>query len=410
MSLRPRHAPLLLLPMAVLGCLEQGPDASLDSRRLSVGEATACALDRDGGVFCWGRNAQYLEYGVSPGDVPPSSTPVAVPIPRLTALGGGVSQHMCGLLPTGGAVCWGRGGRGQMGNGAAGFTGNPPTSVQSNAEWTSIGVGRLTACAVATTGEGFCWGLNQLGELGDSSLVYGEAQTAPNKVSGGITFASVVPGWLHTCGISTAGALYCWGSNSSGQLGIGSSDSDPHPRPLLVPFAQPVRKVSLSARSTCAITADDRAWCWGYNGVGQLGDGTSNQRLEPTPVGAEVKFTDIAMSSGFADGMQPAITPPSGLAQGGVAHTCAVSTARTVYCWGWNGAGQLGIGTTISQPLPTVVSGASGVGSVALGGAYSCAITDSDLLCWGSNYTGQLGNGTYVDSPVPVRVAFPWSD
>lgn len=377
-----------------------------NGRRLYAGEWTACALDKDGHTQCWGNNSTFQEYGAAMGSSP---LPVAVPIPTLAAIGGGTSHHACGLTSERVAICWGRGTRGQLGGGDLGATGNGPTTVQSEGvSWNDIAVGRLTTCGVATNGDGYCWGLNQHGELGDTLLSSGATVTTPRKVIGGIQFTSIVPGWLHTCGIATSGAAYCWGDNTSGQLGIGLIDEDAHGRPLLVSPSVAFKKLSLGARSTCGITTDNQLYCWGYNGTGQLGDGTTTTRPSPTPIGGSLRFSDVSLGSGFAEGVRAGTVMPTAVVQGGIAHGCALTTDGSPYCWGWNAVGQVGDASTTTQLTPVAVKTTKKMTSISVGGAYSCAVGDNALWCWGSNVIGQLGNSTFDDSPIPVAVVIGW--
>jgi alpha-tubulin suppressor-like RCC1 family protein len=373
------------------------------TRRLAVGAATACALDPVGTVYCWGVNTGFLEYGSS--TVSSSGSPVAVPVQPLLSLSGGWSQHRCGLTATG-AICWGRGGNGQLGNGALGSAGNVPVNVSVQENWADITTGRLTTCGVNTDGDAYCWGLNQYGEVGDTLLPLNTRQLTPNRVVGGIKFSSVVAGWLHTCGVSTTGTAYCWGNNTSGQLGIGIFDTVPHAKPVAVASSLQFRKIALSARATCGITVDDQLLCWGYNGLGQLGDGTTTQRSAPTPVGSGKKWKDVAMSNGFVEGT--AAISPTGIVQGGIAHACAIDDAGAAYCWGWNGAGQLGDATTTNRLVPTAVFGNLKFDSIALGSAFSCAMSGAAIHCWGGNSVGQLGNSTSQDTSQPVKVLTGW--
>lgn len=372
-------------------------------RRLAVGAATACALDPDGKVYCWGVNSGFLEYGSSA--VPSSGSPVPVPMQPMLWLSGGWSQHRCGLTATG-AVCWGRGGNGQLGNGAIGSSGNVPVSLSVQESWADITTGRLTTCGVNTDGDAFCWGLNQFGEVGDTLLPLNSRQLTPNRVVGGIKFSSVVAGWLHTCGIATSGTAYCWGNNTSGQLGIGTFDSVPHAKPTPVVSSMQFRKIALSARATCGVTVDDQLLCWGYNALGQLGDGTTTQRSAPTPVASTKKWKDVAMSNGFVEGT--AAQSPTGLPQGAIAHACAIDDAGAAYCWGWNGAGQVGDASITTRLVPTAVVAAVHFDSIALGSAFSCGTSGFAIYCWGGNSVGQLGNGSSQDTSQPVKVLTGW--
>jgi alpha-tubulin suppressor-like RCC1 family protein len=395
----------LVVLVSVLGCrVDQivSPSSSPPSgRRISVGETTACALDNVGKVFCWGTNSVRMEYGDSS---PASASPVAVSLPTLTAISAGTSQHMCGITPARQAICWGRGQFGQLGGGSFGSVGNPATPVVQGT-WARIAVSRLNTCAVSLNDLAFCWGSNQRGELGSSSIDLGGAVGVASPVETEHVFRSVVPGWLHSCGIATNGAAYCWGDNSSGQLGTGFVDSEIHIEPLLVSFTEQFEQIALGARSTCGITVDHRALCWGFNGTGQLGDGTTTTRATPTAVAGGIKFIAIAMGSGFNGGTT--VAPPS-QTQGGNAHTCAISESRVAYCWGWNGDGQLGDGTRIDRTVPTPVQGGLLFSAVALGGTSSCGMLDNAIWCWGSNSSGQLGNGTTTRSLAPVTVGPPF--
>src|SRR4051812_28880241 len=380
----------------------ESPATGPSGRRLSVGTASVCALDDGGAVWCWGLNSAFVEYGVSAGVSPTSASPVAVPIPTLASVSIGNAQHMCGVTSAALAVCWGRGGEGQLGDGTDGATGNAVTYAQADAQWRSISVSRLSTCAVSTQGKGYCWGLNQRGNIGDTALAIGARVNRPSLVIAGIEFSSVVAGWLHSCGVATSGATYCWGDNTSGQLGIGTSDTDIHPRPLLVSFTEKFAQLSLGSRVTCGITVDKRAFCWGRNATGQLGDGTTTDRTTPTAVGGGLKFSQIATSDGFPANGTAVPVPVGG--QGVVGHTCALATDGTPWCWGWNGAGQIGDGTTFDRLLPVAVQGNIHMTVIALGSASTCGMRDNSIWCWGSNLHGQLGNGSSVDSPVPVAV------
>jgi alpha-tubulin suppressor-like RCC1 family protein len=149
----------------------------------------------------------------------------------------------------------------------------------------------------------------------------------------------------------------------------------------------------------CARKSDDSVWCWGYNGNGQVGDGTSSTHMLP------VQVHDSA-GTGYLQATQ--------LGLGGN-HSCAVLSDTTVSCWGSNGIGELGIGSTTDQPLPSAIPAFSGVTRIVGGGlyqsntadySYSCALeSDGSAWCWGSSNLGELGNGSFtVNSSSPFRV------
>jgi alpha-tubulin suppressor-like RCC1 family protein len=396
-------AAVLLIALAACQRVTEPTNSEGSGRRLSVGESTVCALDPGSVVYCWGSNSTFFEYGSNV--IGASPVPVSIAGQTMLWLSGGWSQHKCGAK-TESLVCWGRGGVGQLGGGAHGATGNLYTNVAALQSWKDVWTGRLITCGINTDDDAFCWGRDQAGELGDPAVLETD-QLVPHPVSGGIKFTSVVPGWLHTCGLTAAGAAYCWGSNTDGQLGSGPTDAAAHPQPQLVPFSIPFKKIALTARGTCAITTDGDLYCWGYNGLGQLGDGTTTQRTSPTLVSATLKFTDVAMTSGFAGGIEPGLPLPT-VSQGGYASTCGVVTDGSVYCWGWNAVGQLGDGTPTDRLTPTKVLSDVKFDGIALGGAYACATSGPSIYCWGSGAAGQLGNGSLATATAPVKVQTPW--
>lgn len=407
------HGALVVAIVAVVACGEDnitGPAvAGSTGRRLTVGEATVCALDLAGKVYCWGNNSTWWEYGADSATLPRSASPVAVPVPALSRLGGGMGPHMCGLTLANTAVCWGRGGSGELGGGTLpdSSSGNAAIVVLGGVVWADISVSRLSTCGLLQSGAGYCWGSNQRGEIGDTLVAINARTASPFAVDGGKVFTSIVPGWLHACGIATSGAAYCWGDNSSGQLGIGFADLDIHRGPLLASFTERFLELSVGSRSTCGITTDHRALCWGLNSTGQLGDGTTISRHLPTEVAGGLKFVHIATGSGFGGGTN--VFVPGGGGQASAAHTCALTETGVPYCWGWNGAGQVGDGTTADRLSPVAVQGNLRLSAIALGGSATCGMRGNAVWCWGSNFVGQLGNGTLVNSSVPVAVVGPFS-
>ena len=204
-----------------------------------------------------------------------------------------------------------------------------------------------------------------------------------------LAFRQVSAGPLrHTCGVTTDDRAYCWGINEDGQLGDGTTTSSR--APVAVAGGHRFRHVSTGSFHTCGLATDNRAYCWGLNEFGQLGDGTTTQRLTPVAV------------AGVAGGQQF-----RQVAAGGT-FTCAVGQADGKgYCWGGNGAGMLGDGTTTTRLTPVAVAGGRQFRQVSAGSSHGCGVTPSDrAFCWGQNGTGQLGDGSNPRvSLVPVLVA-----
>ena len=209
-----------------------------------------------------------------------------------------------------------------------------------------------------------------------ASAVEEEATLSNSAAAAPLSFYQVSGGNIHTCGLTTDNRLYCWGNNGSGQLGDGTTIERHTP----VPVAPELRflQVSAGAQSTCAVTTGYQAYCWGYNGWGNLGDGTVTRRLTPVPVAGGRQFRLVETD-------EP--------------HGCAVTLAdNRVYCWGFNGEGALGDGTTTSSRVPVAVAGTLRFRQVSTGRWHTCGVTTDDrAYCWGYNQRGQLGDRSEVD-------------
>jgi len=295
-----------------------------------------------------------------------------------TAVSTGVN-HTCALTPAGAAYCWGWGGDGQLGTGfrrpapAPLAAAETPLAVAGGHAFVAIAAGYQHSCGVTQGAEAYCWGDNSSGQLGDGSNIN---RLLPVLVTGGLQFASITVGEFHSCGRTTANAAYCWGNNGWGQLGDGSGRSNTSP--VRVDGALLLRTVRAGLQHTCGVTTGDAAFCWGDNQYSQLGDSTDTNRLAPVPVAGGHTFATVA--SGFF-------------------HSCAVSLDRTAHCWGYNGTGGLGDGSDVDSPVPVTVAGGllfkTGDSNLASGGEHSCALSPAgDAYCWGLNHRGQLGNGS----------------
>jgi alpha-tubulin suppressor-like RCC1 family protein len=256
-----------------------------------------------------------------------------------------------------------------------------------------VAAGARHGCSLTSAGEVVCWGANEFGQAGQDPSA---EPATPARVLGlgpsiGLPVANVAAGDTHSCAVTDQGAVYCWGRNFRGQLGTGVTEDSDTPQPVQGPLAAiPIQTVALGASHTCSLTEDSQVWCWGHNGHGQLGDGTTAWRVEPVEV------------EGFPDGVTATT-----LAAGGN-HTCAIGSDGAVYCWGANYYGQSAGDDVTSVITPTVVPLAPELGApnlLAVGDGHTCVATDqAQTLCWGRNNAGQLGNGITQDSSVPVPV------
>ena len=292
------------------------------------------------------------------------------------------SQHSCVTAVTGGIKCWGHNDGGQLGDNTAKESAVPVAVAGLSSGMLALAASGDT-CAVTVAGALLCWGHNESGQLGTGTQ---QGSLTPKGVSGlGSGVMGVAAGGLHTCAVTSAGAVLCWGENSSGELGNGTTGAS------LVPVAvkglsSGVTAVASSSLTTCALVEGGGVKCWGHNLDGEVGDGTTKDSSTPVDVkGLSTGVTAIGV---------------------GTSHTCAVTKEGGVKCWGNNSFGQLGDNSTTVHHEPVDVVGlGSGVVAVALGFDHTCAVlTTGAVKCWGGNFYSQLGNGTTDQSLVPVDV------
>lgn len=301
-----------------------------------------------------------------------------VPLQPVTALANGVN-HACAIAEGGKVYCWGYNLYGQLGSGDDTSTIDPTPVRGLPGPAVSVAAGMHHSCAVVA-GKVWCWGNNDFGQLGNSNPDGNLAPVAVQGLDGNAT--AVTAGYYHTCALVDNG-IKCWGSNAYGSLGNGTDDDSYQPvgvTGLSGPFSQ----IAAGLLHTCAINAEG-LWCWGYNFSGQIGNSTRINQYEPVVI----------------DGL-PA--PVQRIAPGSE-HSCAALTNGSVYCWGANGAGQLGTGGSDPATHPVAVTGLAGAASaVASGALHSCAKVADRVQCWGDNTYNQIGS--HPDgSAVPVNLS-----
>ena len=301
-------------------------------------------------------------------------------IPRLVSSDGfdqlvAGQYFTCGHKPDGSVLCWGSvNDHGQLGRGFAGGGSFTPTPVQGGVSFARIAAGANHACGVDVGGVAYCWGLNSSGQLGDSSST---DRYAPHVVARGLSFASVTAGGAHTCGILTDSTVYCWGANGSGQLGNGSVNADSAPH-AVTGFSAHV--IAATSFTTCADSAGPGpVYCWGDDTYGEAGNfGTTSV---PLRIG----------SNGFYDGLT-----------GSLGNTFCISNTG---CYGDNSVGQFGNGTTNSFGPIGGSTPLTSIQQLSGGAHHWCALTTGHTLyCWGYNVTGELGDASTSSSYLPARV------
>jgi alpha-tubulin suppressor-like RCC1 family protein len=292
-------------------------------------------------------------------------------------------DHTCGLTSRGAAYCWGYNGYGELGDGTTTDSGvNGPQAVIGGLKFTSIQTGGYYTCGLTSRGAAYCWGYNEYGQLGDGTTTDSN-NNGPQAVIGGLKFASISVGYYHACGLTSRGAAYCWGYNGGGELGDGTTTDSNNNGPQAVIGGLKFASISAGYYYTCGLTTRGTAYCWGDNYYGQLGDGTTTDSDEngPQAVIGGLKFASLSAESYY--------------------HTCGLTSRGAAYCWGYNFEGQLGDGTRddSEEAGPQAVIGGLKFASIQTGGYHTCGLTSRGAAyCWGYNSSGQLGDGTTTNS------------
>lgn len=298
--------------------------------------------------------------------------------------------HTCARRRTGQLYCWGMDDWGQLGDGGTNTNQSQPVEVAGGRTgWSGVSAGGGSTCAVRLGGRLFCWGDDSTAQLGDGGT--DTSQSSPVEVIGGRTdWASVTVGDGHTCARRTTSRLFCWGRDDHGQAGDGGGVDPSRGTPVQVAGNRTDwSKVTAGSAHTCARRADGRLFCWGFGIYGQRGDGThlANRGAPFEVLGGRTDWASVSA---------------------GGQHTCARRTTGRLFCAGYDGSGQLGVGGgQTDRATPTQVAGSRTDWSVvSAGGAHTCALRSSGrLFCWGANAYGQVGDGGAAFSqPTPVEV------
>ena len=385
---------------------------------ISAGDKYTCALTSGSGIKCWGWNA-YGQLGDgtntdrnTPVDVSglvsgvsaisascalmtsgavkcwgsSSNTPVdVIGLPNGIGAISATGSHACALTSSGGVKCWGRNYNGILGDGTNTDSSTPVDVIGLTSGVSAISAGGNNSCALTSGGGVKCWGWNDYGQIGNgTNNTYSNTPVDVSGLFSGLSTISV--GSQHACTLTNGGGVKCWGRNGEGQLGDGTTPYRNTPADVSG-LTSGVSAIAAGGYQTCAL-ADGGSKCWGSNGYGQLGDGTYTNRHTPVDV--------IGLTSGV-----------SAIATG-LGHTCALTSGGGVKCWGLNAFGERGDGTnnTYSNTPVDVIGLTSGVSAISAGDNTTCALTFAgSVKCWGRNNLGQLGNGTTTDSNTPVDVS-----
>jgi alpha-tubulin suppressor-like RCC1 family protein len=356
--------------------------SALVFRQVSAGAHHTCGVTVDDRAYCWGE-AGGGELGTGSSMV---NQPHPVPVAgghRFLSVSTGAS-YTCGLTTDRLAYCWGANTWGQLGDGTT-MLKLAPVRVAGTRRFRVLRAGNRHTCGVTTSNVAFCWGFNGDGALGDGTTAN---RTRPVRVAGGLSFTQARAGGNHSCGWTTAGKAYCWGANNEGQLGDGTLTR--RLSPVAVVGGHTFAQVSPGGNHTCGATTGHNAYCWGRNSSGELGDGTTTRRLRPQAVYSGGLLFDATAS--------------------GVFHTCALTQNGRAFCWGANDRGQLGNGSPQGSLRRVGVDGGLRFDALSVGvvGSHGCGVTTAGVAyCWGDNRSGQLGDGTMEVRRVPVPVSPP---
>jgi alpha-tubulin suppressor-like RCC1 family protein len=364
---------ILSLFVALLVSGVPAPARAADAPTLvSAGGDQSCALlSPRGGAMCWGEGIDGQL-----GDGTSTASPVAIAVSGIagaTAVDAG-EQHTCAVVGGGRVACWGN----------AQAVVEPlhpsviPEPVGGLSGAVAVSSGSSHNCALLGTGQVECWGLGDAGELGNGR---DSNSAAPVAVAGIGSATAVSAGAGFSCAVLADGSVRCWGRGRDGELGNGATADSA--TPVAVSGVGSAVAVSAGTNHACALLAGGGIACWGSGDHGQLGDGTSTNRSAP-----------VAVSG---------VTTAVAVAAGGI-HTCALLAGGVVQCWGYGGDGQLGLPARDSSATP-VANGVGGATGITAGLSHTCALLASGgVQCWGMGDHGELGDGRAVSTATAVNV------
>jgi alpha-tubulin suppressor-like RCC1 family protein len=401
---------------------------------VAAGASHTCGIRSGGALYCWGDNgAGQLGLGSLAGVELP--TPIAEPASGWTAIAAG-EGHTCGLRG-GELYCWGANDVGQLGVGSGEAEIGRPTRVGDAADYSAISLGKAHTCALRGQVL-YCWGDNALGRLGAGRLD-APVRAVPALPVGGAAarWTAVSTGWSFTCGLRTDGSRWCWGSNNLQQLGCdrgtpcatqsevweparGDARTDweaiaaggTHAcgrrgttvecwgdhfegqagrrfesgflveRGTVTAPASPFASITAGGAHTCAVAMDGSAWCWGSASRGQLGEGSVADHDTPVAVAGDLRWRSLSA--------------------GWTRHTCGVDVDQVLRCWGAGSDGQLGLGGVEDSYLPAMVDTSRPWSAAEAGLDFSCALGGGAIFCWGTDHNGELGGPNARTRPTRI--------
>ncbi|MDF2257433.1 RCC1 domain-containing protein [Streptantibioticus ferralitis] len=364
--------------------------AATTATAVAGGAYHSLVLTSTGSVLGFGQNSNGQ---LGDGTTTDRHTPVTMSLPSGTTAKAVCAGNSFSLVLTssGSLLATGWNAYGQLGNGTTTDSTTPVSvSLPSGTTVPAIACGAYHSLALTSSGTVLAWGSNSNGQLGDGTITN---RTTPVTVSlpSGTTATAVGAGADFSYAVTSSGSALAWGDDFISQLGDGGTTDQHTPVSVSLPSGTTVKSMAGGDYHGLAVTGTNSAEAWGYNGNGQLGNGTTTDSTTPTAVSLPSGTTATAVSAGSA-------------------YSLSLTSAGSVLSWGWNYYGQLGNGTTTDSTTPVTVSLPSGTTATAIsaGNYHGLAVTNSgSVLAWGYNTYGQLGNGTTTDSTTPVTVSLP---
>ncbi len=385
------------------------PDETIIS--VSLGTHHSSALTSSGRVFTWGRN----DYGqLGDGTIMQRTVPTEITSRFNLAAGETIVSisleyaHSSALTSSGRMFTWGWNSSGQLGDGTT-TNRSTPTDITDQFDLAagetvvSVSLGDSHSSALTSSGRMFTWGWNSSGQLGDETTT---SRTTPTEIThhfdleAGETIVSISLGYAHSSALTSSGRMFTWGDNGYGQLGDGTESYRHTPTEVTDQFdlvaGETIASISLGSWHSSALTSSGSVFTWGYNGDGQLGDGTTTWRTTPTEMTHQFNLaageTIVNVSSGGE-------------------HTSALTSQGRAFTWGYNSYGQLGDDTTTDKSTPTEITHqfnletGETIVSISLGYHYSSALTSQGrMFTWGRNNYGQLGDWTTSHRSTPTEI------
>jgi len=351
--------------------------------RLVVGNSQSGAFRSDGTLWTWGTNAQG-QLGI--GNLTNSLLPVQNSyLTSVQSIGAGTS-FTTAVKSDGTIWSWGLNSSGQLGNGTTANAITPVSITSLSGSVIQASTGSTHEILVKSDHTIWAFGANGSGQLGNNSTIGSSSPVQVNSVTLNGDAAAVAAGGLHSVALKRDGTIWTWGSNAYGQLGNGTT-TDSHSPIQLTGLSGVFIGIAAGSNHTIALKSDGTVWTWGYNGDGELGNGTTTNSSTPIAVPGLNNVVAIGATASAS---------------------YALTADGTLWSWGANSNGQLGIGSTTSSSIPVQVTGITQVVSLATGSSANhmlAAKTDGTVWGWGDNTNGDIGDGTTTQRTSPVQVS-----